>query len=207
MEILKPVIYVALLGAMLAGCAGVRTDVHVSAYPVAAFPASTYELDRPGLPLQDTRRADDERAVHRRLDEQGFTEARVGHARYVVSMSYDTRPASVTLRSAGSGGMDATAKAAVETPSGWCLATRYRHSLTLRFFDRDSGTEAYSVTALAWDCHADAISTWPYLVESAVGKLPYADGSDWRVTFARSRENGTLPGIISTERIERVQTQ
>ncbi|CAB3753539.1 hypothetical protein LMG29739_01758 [Paraburkholderia solisilvae] len=187
-----------------------KADVHVSTQPAAAFTASTYELDRPEHLMQDSRRADDERALRRELDARGFTDGQSGHARYIVSMSYDTRPASILLRSGETGetgGIGATATSTAGTQSGWCAATRYRHSLTLRFFDRDSGMEAYSVTALAWDCHADTVSAWPYLVESALGKLPYADASDWQVTFGRSQNSGDMPRISSTKRVERVDAQ
>jgi hypothetical protein len=66
----------------------------------------------------------------------------------------------------------------------------------MRFFERKSGQEVYKVTVTKSDRDADPLHAVPYLVKSALARMPYAGNRDWRVTFGNV-ETGRAPGIES----------
>jgi len=199
---MKPLLIHAVIAAIfLAGCADVKTEVHASGTATmseASAGEQTYAFER--MPWQAAS-ADDARyeaLVRNQLAHYAFVEAPAPSARYLVSLAYGSRPATIDIdvgnciepcRSTGSTDQHG-----------------YRHTLTLRLFDRTRNRETYKVTVTSRDSHADPLHAIPYLAESVLAMLPYIDDRDWQVTLHQvdTGEDGNLtPDIISVEPLER----
>jgi hypothetical protein len=185
----------ALVAAVLAGCAGVKTDVRVSPLSATLADERTYDFAR--TPPQDAsaEHAQYEALVREELARYGFAATSKDSARYIVSLAYDTRPAAIGVDAAGCGAATEACEAPATT-SAFPGRRFYRHSLTLRFFEQTSGQEVYKVTVTKSDRDADPLHAVPYLVKSALARMPYAGNRDWRVTFGNV-ETGKTPGIKS----------
>lgn len=204
--------------AALAGCAGVKTDVHASTGANAASlqGEKTYALTR--LPSQQTSAAYPQYAalVEAELAKYGFTTADAAHTRYLLSIAYDTRPAAIGVAAGDCADGEAAAADAASSPdaaSSDCRTpgetsfslfggTTYRHTLTLRFLERATGREAYKVTSTTRDREADPQHAVPYLVKSALAKFPYADHADWQVKL-RTQDASSAPEVVSVKPVER----
>lgn len=199
--------------AALAGCAGVKTDVHAStgANTASLQGEKTYALTQ--LPSQQTGAAYPQYAslVEAELAKYGFTAADVVHTRYLLSIAYDTRPAAIGV-AAGECADGEAAPASTDAASADCRTpgetsfslfggTTYRHTLTLRFLERATGREAYKVTSTTRDREADPQHAVPYLVKSALAKFPYADHPDWQVKL-RTQDASTAPEVVSVKPVE-----
>ncbi|MGH8780300.1 DUF4136 domain-containing protein [Paraburkholderia sp.] len=212
---IRTALLVAGCAAALAGCAGVKTDVHASTSATSLQGDKTYALTR--LPSQQTSPAYPQYAalVEAELAKYGFNATDMAHTRYLLSIAYDTRPAAIGIAAgecADSDGAAASESAAVDanadcrTPgeSSFSLfgGTTYRHTLTLRFLERTTGREAYKVTSTTRDREADAQHAVPYLVKSALAKFPYADHPDWQVKL-RTQDASSAPEVVSVKPVER----
>ncbi|MEC5406422.1 DUF4136 domain-containing protein [Paraburkholderia sp. MPAMCS5] len=192
----------ALAVASLAGCTGMHADVH-TATPAAALPGErTYTIAR--MPTQDASagRVPFDTALHDELASKGFTQTADQPAHYRLSVAYATRLASVGVRVGAGVGVDADecAVAACRDQRGASLplfgGRAYRHSLTLRFFERASGREVYTVSAASSDRDADPLRAMPALVKSALAHFPFDAPADWRVKLRMDEARG-VPDVIS----------
>ena len=214
----------AFAAAMLSGCANVNTDVRASNVPAGFGGERTYELVRAPSQAESSLQTQYEALVRDELAQRGFVGGQpsdgpapsstapaaaeprdasspvAGHARYLVSLAYDTHPAAV--RSAS--GECATDDCGEPSSSGfsWPGMHPFVHSLTLRFFERATGREIYRVTVSSRDHDADPLHASPYLVKSAFDQFPFADHEAWRVTL-HPAEAGAAPGIVSVKPVER----
>lgn len=200
---------------MATGCAGPETAVRVRASHDFGKGERTYAFVQTpdGSVDGDDTRFDS--AVARRLGELGFVPVPEPSARYRVALSHDTHPASVRVDSmACVGGAPCGAADTGRTPGfPWPGATAYVHSLTLRFFERSDGREAYRVSATKRDRKVDAGPALAYLVAGALARLPFARGAedggdadttgeperraDWKVTLGEEHgANGAAPRVI-----------
>lgn len=184
--------------AMLAGCAGIESDVRASLPDASALDAGprTYVFaDSPVTPASaDAARY--ESAIADALATHGFDAAPEARARLRVSFAYDTHAQSVSIVDDA---CSAQAPCAPRQPAWsfrWPGRERFVHSLTLRFFDRASGREVYKVSASSRDGEAESPSAITYLVQSAFARMPYNGSSRWRVRLRRG-ESGNMPSIVS----------
>jgi Domain of unknown function (DUF4136) len=184
--------------AMLAGCAGIESEVRASLPDASALDAGprTYVFaDSPVTPPS----ADAARyasAIAHALATQGFDAATGTRARLRISFAYDTRPESVSIVDDACA---AQAPCAPRQPAGsfrWPGRERFVHSLTLRFFDRASGREVYKVSASSRVGEAESPSAITYLVQSVFARMPYNGSSRWRVRLRRG-ESGNMPSVVS----------
>lgn len=210
---IRSALLVAGCAAALAGCAGVKTDVHAStgANATSLQGEKTYALTR--LPSQQTSAAYPQYAslVEAELAKYGFTTADAARTRYLLSIAYDTRPAAIGVAAGDCADGDAAAastdavNADCRTPGETSFSlfggTTYRHTLTLRFLERTTGREAYKVTSTTRDREADPQHAVPYLVKSALAKLPYADHADWQVKL-QTQDASTAPEVVSVKPVE-----
>jgi hypothetical protein len=222
MSNVKRLLICAAFGAaMLSGCADVKTDVRASNAPSAGFgDERTYELVRAPSQDESPLQTQYESLVRDELGQHGFAGGggqapgsaasaagaqdaaappAAGRSRYLVSLAYDTHPAAVRAAS----GECASADCGEPSPAGlsWPGMHPFVHSLTLRFFERATGLEAYRVTVSARDHDADPLHAGPYLVKSAFAQFPFADHDAWRVKL-HPGEAGAAPGIVSVKPIE-----
>jgi hypothetical protein len=189
----------ALAAACLTGCAGLSADVHAvhGANADAALQGERTFMIARG-PSQEAS-ADYSRYAGWVIDElaqHGFVQVTDRAARYVVSIAYDTRPATI-----GVCVTDSTPDECVHRPDDpFALlgGTVYQHALTLRFFERASGTAVYKVSALDSDHDADEQHAMPALVKSALARFPFDTPPDWRVKM-RAEKTGGVPIVISVE--------
>lgn len=193
----------AVAVASLAGCAGLSADVHTvgPANSAVVLPAgSTYTIMR--MPLQDAA-ADQPPFVallRNELARHGFTDAADRPAQYLLSIAHDTRPATV-----GVGMKDCAPREcdmAGAAPFSLFGSRAYRHTLTLRFFDRMSGEERYKVSAVIVDRDADPLQAMPALVKSALARFPFDAPPDWRVKLDAKR-TGEVTGVVSVKPVQR----
>ncbi|HEY4351851.1 MAG TPA: DUF4136 domain-containing protein, partial [Paraburkholderia sp.] len=145
---------------MLAGCAGVRTDVLASHMNGDWQGEHSFTIVRSPVQEANADQARYEDLVRVELNRYGFVDQAAGHARYVLSIAYDTRPASVAVDTGD------CKELACQSGSGtgfvW-FGRAWQHSLTLRFFDPASGDEVYKVSASSRDRDADTQHAVPYL--------------------------------------------
>ncbi|SIT39743.1 putative lipoprotein [Paraburkholderia ribeironis] len=192
----------ALAAASLAGCAGPNADVHTARTAGAASATRalqgepSYAFAR--MPSEDdsANRQRVEALLRDALAQHGFVNAADKSAHYLLSAAYDTRPATISV-----GGKECAAgecERRAEAPFALFGGRAYRHSLTLRFFDRMGGEERYKVSAVIADRNADPLQAMPLLVKSALAKLPFDEPSDWRVKLQMG-EAGGAPNVISVE--------
>lgn len=191
---------IALAVATLAGCTGMHADVH-AATPAAAFAGErTYTFAGP--PTQEARadHAQFETVLRDELAKQGFADTAERPAHYVLSVGYETRPAQI-----GVGMSDcASGNCGPQTDASVSLfgARVYRHTLTLRFFERESGREVYKVSAASTDRDADPLRATPALIRSALVQFPFDAPTDWRVKL-RPNPKGSLPEVVSVMPLQR----
>lgn len=193
----------AVAVASLTGCAGLSADVHAGGPANSAVvlrSGSTYTMTH--MPLQDgsADRPRFEALLRDELARHGFTDAAEQPAQYLLSIAYDTRPATIGV------GVKDCAPGACElepdAPFSLFGSRAYRHSLTLRFFDRASGEERYKVSAVTVDRDADPLRALPALVKSALAKFPFDAPPDWRVKL-RLDEAGAAPDVVSVKPVQR----
>ncbi|WP_244146065.1 DUF4136 domain-containing protein [Paraburkholderia caledonica] len=191
---------IAFAVATLAGCTGMHADVH-AATPAAAFAGErTYTFAGP--PTQEARadHAQFETVLRDELAKQGFADTAERPAHYVLSVGYETRPAQI-----GVGVSDcASGNCGPQTDASVSLfgARVYRHTLTLRFFERESGREVYKVSAASTDRDADPLRATPALIRSALVQFPFDAPTDWRVKL-RPNPKGSLPEVVSVMPLQR----
>jgi hypothetical protein len=180
----------------LAGCAGVRTDVQSSQPPENLELRHSYSIAR--SPVQDDSPAQShyEELIRGELGRNGLIDAAADRATYLLSISYDTRPASVLT---GPDECNGTPCRQAGTTRLLSFGRTWRHSLTLRFFDPASGDEAYRVSATSRDGDADPQHAVPYLVKSALAKLPFAQHAHWRVKLKPGEAAADEPKLLSVE--------
>lgn len=190
-----PTTCLAVIFALLAGCAGVTTGLEThGALPAAHQPPASYRIER--TPAQQAL-ADDppyEAVLRAGLAKRGFVQVQDG-ATYLVTVAWATRPADVDV-----GTDDCPQDCLPPTPPMFPWGGRpYLHQLTLRFFALPDGRPVYKVTAVKRDRDADARAALPYLVASALAQLPDEGGSQWRVRLddAPAATDGALPRVVS----------
>lgn len=190
------------LGAGLSGCAGVSADVSTSNGATPAMQGErTYALAR--TPSQDTSsdQTEYEALVRSELERNGFSVAPEKGAHYLLSIAYDTRLAGVGVLVGDCA--NSIGRCSEPDESGFALfGHTYSHSLTLRFFDQTSGHEVYKVSATSRDRDADALHAIPYLVKSALARVPFVDHADWRVKLRVEEPNGA-PQVVSVKPVQR----
>lgn len=204
---MKTTLLFAACAAALMGCAGNETAVRAHAVRDFGTAQRTYALDRDGAASADVETNGYASAIERRLAELGFAAAPIDAARYRLAVSHATRPASVGVDYSRCA--DGAPCGAVELPPGfeWPGQKAYIHSLTLRFFDRTDGREAYKVSVTKRDGAPDARRDVDDLVASALARLPFAlagaveggpEGkTDWKVTLSQ-------PGADAAARVTRI---
>jgi len=190
----------ALAAATLAGCTGMHADVHTATPAAALAGERTYTFAR--LPMQEARvdHAQFETVLRDELTKQGFADTAERPAHYVLSVGCETRPAQI-----GVGASDcASGNCGPQTDASVSLfgARVYRHTLTLRFFERVSGREVYKVSAASTDRDADPLHATPALIRSALVQFPFDAPTDWRVKL-RPNPEGSLPDVVSVTPLQR----
>lgn len=183
---MKTILLLAACAAALMGCAGNEAAVRASAIRDFGTGPRTYALQSDAATTSDAETKDYASAVERRLAELGFAAAPADAARYRVALSRETRPAAVGVGYTRCA--DGASCGAAMLPPGfdWPGRKAYIHSLTLRFFDRTDGHEAYKVSATKRDQAPDARHAIDDLVASALARLPFAQAqADWKVTLSK----------------------
>lgn len=198
----KAILFCAALAAVsFTGCAGLSADVHTGgAVNAAALQGErTYAITR--MPSQEAS-ADQPRFETLLADElakQGFVATAGPSARYLLSIAYDTRPASVGVAETGCASGDCGRASAA--PFSLFGGRAYRHALTLRFFERASGQEIYKVSASSSDRDADSLHAMPTLVKSALARFPFDPPPDWRVKL-RAGDTAGVPTVLSVKPLQ-----
>jgi hypothetical protein len=188
-----------LSAAALSGCAGVSADVQASNSGGDWQGARTYMLAR--TPLQDTSadHSQYEAMVRAELDKYGFADTQGQGARYLLSIAYDTRLATIGVAAADCTG--GTCGGSAPASFSWFGRRTYQHALTLRFFDKTNGHELYKVSATSEDHDAEPLHAIAYLVKSALAQFPFDGHPDWRVKL-RTDEAGGAPRVISVKPLQ-----
>jgi hypothetical protein len=181
---------------MLAGCAGVRTDVLALPAKGDVHLEHSYTIVRSPVQEANADQARYEDLVRNELDRYGFVSMVDGRARYVLSIAYDTRPASVAVDAGDCRDLPCQNGGG---PGFVWFGRAWRHSLTLRFFDPASGDEVYEVSAASRDSNADAKHAMPYLAKSALAQLPFSEYRHWSVKLHPAATPGDAPRLISVE--------
>ncbi|REE21610.1 uncharacterized protein DUF4136 [Paraburkholderia sp. BL27I4N3] len=192
----------ALAAASLTGCAGLSADVHTAGagnaaaalqgertYAIARMPSQEVSADHPQF----------ERLLVDELAKQGFVETKGEPARYLLSVAYDTRLATIGVNENGCTSGDC--RRAPAAPFSLFGGSAYQHALTLRFFERASGQEVYKVSAVSSDRDADPQHAMPTLVKSALARFPFDAPPDWRVKL-RADETGGVPAVMSVKPLQ-----
>jgi hypothetical protein len=204
---MKTILLFAACAAALTGCAGNETAVRAHATRDFGTGPRTYALERDAATGTDVETDGYASAIERRLAELGFAAAPRGAARYRLALSQETRPASVGVDYSRCA--DGAPCGAAVLPPGfeWPGQKAYIHSLTLRFFDRTDGREAYKVSVTKRDGAPDARRDVDDLVASALARMPFAlaeggtgdpEGkTDWKVTLRK-------PGGDAAARVMRI---
>ncbi|MFM0737510.1 DUF4136 domain-containing protein [Paraburkholderia xenovorans] len=191
----------ALVAASLTGCAGLNADVH-TAHPSAALQGErTYTIAR--TPSQDASadHSQFEALLRNELLKHGFVVSTDKPAHYLLSIAYDTRPATVGVTATDCAG-DECGRPTAPAPSFALFGGRaYQHALSLRFFERASGVEVYKVRATSSDRDADPLHAMPVLVKSALAKFPFDAPPDWRVKL-RADKTGGVPDVVSVKPLQ-----
>jgi hypothetical protein len=187
-----PTTSIAVMLALLAGCAGVTTGVEMRGALPAAQSAS-YRLARTPAQQALPDHPPYEAMLRDALAKRGFVVAK-DDAKYLVSVASATRPADINV------GTDACLRdclPASGTAFPW-FGKSYLHQLTLRFFALPDGKPVYHVTAVKRDRHADAQQALPYLIASALAQVPQQGGPQWRVKLDEVKPGASaLPGVVS----------
>ncbi|RKE39081.1 uncharacterized protein DUF4136 [Paraburkholderia sp. BL23I1N1] len=202
-KLVKAILICAVLvAASLTGCAGLNADVHTAnpsavlqgerTYTIARMPSQDASVDHPQF----------ETLLRDELAKNGFTDTAGQSAHYLLSIAYDTRPATVSV-----GAKDCalgTCERSPEPPFSLFGGRAYQHALSLRFFERSSGQEVYKVSAASSDRDADPLHAMPLLVKSALAKFPFDAPPDWRVKL-RTDPTGGVPEVVSLKPVQPVQ--
>jgi hypothetical protein len=200
---MKTILLIAACAATLTGCAGNETAVRASAPRDFATGPRSYALASDAATAADAETKRYASAIARRLTELGFAAAPADVAHYRLALSHETRPASVGVRYPRCA--DGAACGAAVLPPGlqWPGQKAYFHSLTLRFFDRTDGREAYKVSVTKRDRAPDARDDIDDLVTSALARVPFAQAgtgtgdrdskTDWKVTLGKPEADGGVP--------------
>ncbi|MDR0241872.1 MAG: DUF4136 domain-containing protein [Burkholderia sp.] len=194
----------ALAASLLTGCAGVTSGVSAVGQPNAfASGAHGYDIVRTAAQAGDTEYRQIETLVRDELARRGFDAQTLKDARYRLSIAYATQPASVAAI-ADRCGAASSACVTVDGPAPFALpfmGTVYRHVLTLRFVDAQSGADVYRVSAALRDRDPGTQLAAPALVKSALAKVPFGDGSGWLVKTKKD-DAGGMPGVVSVKPAE-----
>ncbi len=193
----------AAIASLLGGCAGTRSDVRTWAAPtftVSASDVRTYVLA--ASPFGGDSEMPDADApvaasVERALAAYGFAAAPQAAARYRLVLSADSRPERVCVAD-GTCAREERCDEAAPAPLHWPGRRYYRHSLTLRFFERGSGQEAYKASAALVDSQPALGPAVPGLVASALARLPFpaTDSARWRVTLREPSAGSGRPQAV-----------
>lgn len=183
-------------GGLLGACADLHADVHARNQAAQLREGATYALTH--MPSQDANAAQPsiDTLLRDELAARGLMEATDSTARYLLSVAYDTRAATVGVATCTADACDEPAA----QPARFGRRA-YRHSLTLRFFERASGDEQYKVSAVTIDRNADALHATPVLIKSALAKLPFDAPPDWRVKLRQDTESGA-PVVVSVQPLD-----
>ncbi|KWH54246.1 DUF4136 domain-containing protein [Burkholderia sp. AU39826] len=189
---------VALAASLLAGCAGVTSGVSAVGQPDAfASGAHGYDFVRTAAQAGDAEYRQIETLVRDELARRGFDAQPLKDARYRLSIAYATQPAAVAA-SAERCGAASSACVTVDGPAPLALPFMgrvYRHVLTLRFVDAQSGADVYRVSASLRDRDPGTQQAAPALVKSALAKVPFGDGTGWLVKTKKD-DAGGMPGVV-----------
>jgi len=188
-----PTTSIAMMLALLAGCAGVTTGVEThGALPVASRPPASYRLERTPVQQALAENPPYEAMLRDGLAKRGFVPASDG-AKYLVLVAWATRPADINV------GADDCQQDCLPSsgPTFPWFGTRYLHQLTLRVFALRDGKPVYKVTAVERDRNADPQRALPYLVASALAPLPKRGGPQWRVKLGDLHASAALPDVVS----------
>lgn len=196
-------ILAAWLTVTLCGCAYVKTDVRALDASDALAGERTYSFVQ--APSQEGNPGDrpGEATVREELQKYGFVPASVDRAHYLLLQSFETRLASIGTHT-GDCKPDSDGCESDAVPASFHLfgGSEYRHSLTLRFFDRTSKRQVYKVTATNLDGNADPFHATGYLVRSALARFAHGGQEDWQVKLHKG-ESGGMPRIVSVTPRER----
>ena len=189
---------IGLAAAMLAGCAGIESDVKVSLPDPSALDAQprTYAFARSPLEAPGADTARYESALADALAKHGFEAAPDARARLRISFAYDTHAQPVAIIDERCATQGDCVPPRPSSSFRWFGRESYIHSLTLRFFERATGREIYKVSVSTRDREAGSLSAVPKLMESAFAHMPYRGGSRWHIRLRRG-ENGNMPSIVS----------
>ncbi|NTZ10680.1 DUF4136 domain-containing protein [Burkholderia metallica] len=191
----------ALAASLLTGCAGVTSGVSAVGQPNAfASGAHGYDFVRTAAQAGDAEYRQIETLVRDELARRGFDAQPLKDARYRLSIAYATQPA-VVAASADRCGAASSACVTVDGPAPVALPFMgrvYRHVLTLRFVDAQSGADVYRVSASLRDRDPGTQQAAPALVKSALAKVPFGDGSGWLVKTKKD-DAGGMPGVVSVK--------
>jgi hypothetical protein len=170
----------------------VKSDVRASLTPTANLTAQprTYALARAPFAESSTQ-SQYEALVGAALAKHGFTVAREDEARYRVSLAYETHGQRTSVARGASGACHTSDQCGCAGNGGqddipvfsWPWQHTFVHSVTVRFFERSSGTEIYKVCAVSLNHDPAPQRAMPYLVESALSRLPYPGTGRWLVTL------------------------
>ncbi|WP_085489712.1 DUF4136 domain-containing protein [Paraburkholderia susongensis] len=176
----------------LAGCGIETIKVHVAPSATSMAGEHTYSFSRTS-PQEAGDYVVYESLVDTELSKYGFALTLADRGSYIVSLAYDTRYANVLI---DAGDRDCSSAPGVEQHVGTNFLGRpiYSHSLTVRFFERFTGREVYGATSTVEDTNPEATAAIPYLVKSALARLPYRNGENWKVMFDR-RIAGEVPQV------------
>ncbi len=186
--------------AILAGCAGIESDVRASLPDASALDAGprTYAFAHSAVAPAGEDVTRYELAIADALAKHDFDAVPDARARLRVSVAYDTHAEPVSV-------LDETCKAQDECrawqPSlllRWLGRERFVHSLTLRFFDRATGREIYKVSASSRDREAESRASVAYLVQSAFAHMPYDGSSRWHVRLRRAQDGNAI-SVVSVK--------
>jgi hypothetical protein len=184
---------------LLAGCAGVQTEVLTSQTQNDLQLEHSYAIARSPLQEASPDEARYEALVRSELGRHGLVDTAAAQARYVLSIAYDTRPASVAV-----GTEDCAAASCRNADSARFLwfDRSWRHTLTLRFLDPANGVEVYKVSATKRDGVADVQRAAPYLVKSALAQLPFVQHRRWRMELQPTAAPDESPVLLSVEPVQ-----
>ncbi|AKM01040.1 DUF4136 domain-containing protein [Burkholderia pyrrocinia] len=194
----------AFAASLLTGCAGVTSGVSAVGQPNAfASGAHGYDFVRTAAQADDAEYRQIETLVRDELARRGFDAQPLKDARYRLSIAYATQPAAVAAV-ADQCGAASSACVTVDGPSPLALpfvGKVYRHVLTLRFVDANSGADVYRVTAALRDREPGTQQAAPALVKSALAKVPFGAGDGWLVKTKKD-DAGGMPGVVSVKPAE-----
>ncbi|AFT89756.1 DUF4136 domain-containing protein [Paraburkholderia phenoliruptrix] len=190
----------ALAAATLTGCTGLHADVH-TATPATALPGErTYAFARMPTQGASSDHAQFETALRDELAKQGFADTAGRPAHYVLSVGYETRLATIGVGRSDCAAGDCGRQSGA--PFSLFGARAYRHTLTLRFFERASGREVYEVSAASTDRDPDPLQAAPALIKSALAQFPFQAPADWRVKLRMDEARG-VPDVVSVQPLDR----